>query len=213
MTQQILLTLALASPILYLAARWARAQLAMRRLRHLSHIWTSVEQSWDQLGRLPQGAHSQTLRTAFASLQRARLVQLRALAPDHERAKVHLKLTSQYLRGQYLPLGPALPASTKTKLAAVQALRLSLNAKPARKAIDSGLIIRTDAELNQWQARLELDNFTSSAMRDALLGKRREALQGIKQAMTCLPKLPLKDADMWRTKLVAEQRRLRHSAA
>lgn len=211
MTAQLLIALALSTPIFYLAARWLRAQLAMKRLRRLSQIWSEVEQTWDQLGRLPHGAHSQTLRTAFATLQRSRLTQLRVLAPDHERAKIHLRLTSQFLRGQYQPPTPRTPTHTKAKLAAVRALRTCLNSKTAQPALDGGLVIRTDAELNQWQARLELDDFTSSAMRDALLGKRREALQGIKQALTCLPRLPVPDADAWRIKLTAEQKRLRRT--
>lgn len=209
MTAQLLIALALSTPVFYLAARWLRAQLAMYRLRRLSHIWSDVQQTWEQLGRLPQGSHSQTLRTAFATLQRSRLIRLRSLAPDHERAKAHLRLTSQFLRGQYHPPAPRTPANTRTKLATVQALRASLNGKTAQAALESGLIIRADAELNQWMARLELDDFTSGAMRDALLGKRKEALLGIKQALTCLPRLPVSDADSWRIKLSAEQRRLR----
>lgn len=209
MNAPLLTALALSTPLLYLAARWIRAQLAMYRLRRLSHIWSDVQQTWELLGRLPQGSQSQTLRTAFATLQRSRLTRLRRLAPGHERAKAHLRLTSQFLRGQYHPPAPLAPISTKTKLATVRALRASLHGKTATAALESGLIIRADAELNQWMARLELDDFTSCAMRDALLGKRKEALHGIKQALTCLPRLPVSDADNWRTKLTAEQRRLR----
>ena len=92
MTTQLITLLTLALPILYLAARWGRARLAMRRLRSLSRRWGEAERTWQALGTLTQGVHSQTLRTAFASLQRGRLIQIRALAPNHEPARVHLRL-------------------------------------------------------------------------------------------------------------------------
>lgn len=209
MTTQIIVLLALVLPTLYLAARWARARLAMRRLRRLSHRWGEAERTWEALGSLSQGVHSQNLRTAFASLQRGRLTQIQAIAPNHEPARVHLRLTSQFLRGHYIPAAPSTRVNTKTKLAAARALRADLQSKDAKTAVEAGLTIRADAELNQWQARLELDDFAATAMRDALLGKKREALVGIKQAFTCLPRLPIKDADAWRIKLGAEQRRLR----